>query len=391
MLFSVALCFAQTQPIADRMVKYPYSMAPTTSSIRVLWQQSDSLSFGRVVYGTDGVHFTDTVCSHGGWMVPGEGYVHIVELTSLKPFTRYYFKVGDEQQLLDVVSSTKTAPLPGVGYRIFTISDIHDNSRKNWSNMQDFICTLGADLMMCNGDFCSDGAGRDWTTSLFTPGRPMLSQTPLMSSTGNHETGDPFTYRWSTFFDYFSQFSHGPADDPIRDPRGEGYFAYDYGNARILAVSVSGEPSSPEFDKKSNQFKWLENELKTAPQDWILIFGHVGLTTSGYHGQWPPEYRKDWRALFEKYARQGKKIIYFCGDDHSFEHAYKDGVHYVRPGCGRNANYAQVTTLKDAKYTLCYRQISCYSTLDMAPDGSSLHLTARDSASNVFYEYTFLK
>jgi len=376
-------------PIAERMVKHPYSMSPTTSSIRILWQLSDSLSLGTVAYGTSPATLSDTVRSRGGWYVWGEGYVHVVELTGLQPFTRYYVQVGDQRQMYDVISSTKTAPEEGTAYRIFTISDIHVNSCKNWEKMQDSICTLGADLMMCNGDFVNNGAGRDWNAALFTPGRPMLSMTPIMSSAGNHETGDPLTYRWSTFFDYFSQFSHGASEDSIRDPRGEGYFAYDYGNARILAVNVSDEPSSPLFSKTSDQFKWLENELSTCTKSWILIFGHVGLTTSGYHGQWPPQYRNDWRALLERYAALGKHIIYFCGDDHSFEHAYKSGVHYVRPACGRNANYAQITTLRDAKYSLFFRQISCYSTLDVAADGSSIELIARDSASNEFYRYTF--
>jgi len=377
-------------PIAERIVKAPYSMAPTTSSIRVLWQQSDSLSLGTVAYGTETSALNDTVRSRGGWYVQGEGYVHVVELTGLQPFTRYYFQVGDKKQMYHAICSTKTAPEAGTACRIFTISDIHVNSCKNWENMQNYICTLNADLMMCNGDFVNNGAGRDWNTALFTPGKPMLSQTPIMSATGNHETGDPFTYRWTTMFDYFSQFSHGTSDDSIKDPRGEGYFAYDYGNARILAVSVSGEPSSPDFDKNSNQFKWLENELKNCTKTWILIFGHVGLTSSGYHGQWPPEYRNDWRALFEKYVALGKHIIYFCGDDHSFEHACKDGVHYVRPACGRNANYAQITSLKDAQYSMFYRQISCYSTLDISADGNSIHMITRDSVGNQFYDCTFL-
>ncbi|MCQ2341920.1 MAG: metallophosphoesterase [Paludibacteraceae bacterium] len=376
-------------PLEERMMKTPYSMSPTTSSIRILWQLSDTVSLGAVKYGTDPSNLNMTAQSRYGWYVTGEGYVHVVELTGLQPFTKYYYQVGDGTQWYDQVNSTKTAPVAGTACRIFTISDTHVNSRKIWENMQDYICTLGCDLAMCNGDFVNNGAGRDWNTALFVPGKPFLSQTPFMSAAGNHETDDPLTYRWSTFFDYFSQFSHGTSEDPIKDPRGEGYFAYDYGNARILAVDVNGGPAAPAFNKTSNQYKWLENELKNATQSWILIFGHVGLTSSGYHGQWPPEYRDDWRALLEKYAALGKHIIYFCGDDHSFEHAYKDGVHYVRPACGRNSNYAQVKTIADAKYSMFYRQISCYSTLDISADGSTIHMITRDSVGTQFYDYTF--
>lgn len=378
-----------TIPIADRIVKAPYSMSPTTSSVRILWQLSDTVSLGVVKYGTDPSNLNLTAQSRGGWNVTGEGYVHVVELTGLQAFTKYYYQIGDANQWYNQVNSTKTAPNAGTACRIFTISDTHDNSRKIWENMQNYICTLGCDLAMCNGDFVNDGSGRTWNSALFTPGKPFLSQTPFMSSAGNHETDDPLTYRWSTFYDYFSQFSHGTSEDPIKDPRGEGYFGYDYGNARILAVDVNGGPAAPAFNKTSAQYKWLENELQNCTKTWILIFGHVGLTSSGYHGQWPPEYRDDWRALFEKYAAQGKHIIYLCGDDHSFEHAYKDGVHYVRPACGRNSNYAQVKTLADAQYSLFYRQISCYSTLDISADGSTIHMITRDSVGTQFYDYTF--
>lgn len=78
------------------------------------------------------------------------------------------------------------------------------------------------------------------------------------------------------------------------------------------------------------------------------------------------------------------------GDDHSFEHLYKNGVHYVRPGCGRDANYNQQKQLIDYKYSLFYRKVSCFSTLDMSADASSIHLTAYDSVGTPFYTYDFL-
>lgn len=373
--------------VSAAVVKYPYAMRPTTHSLRVLWQVSETDEPGTVYYGTDPQDLSLTVSSTTGKTIEGEGRVHYVDLTGLQPFTRYYYRVEG----IDDTCSAKTAPEPGTAFRIFTISDIHENAKHNWGNMQTFICGLDCDLMMCNGDFINDGAGRDWDHSLFTPGRTFLSQTVLMSSAGNHETDDPLTYRWSTMFDYFWQFSHGEEDDPIRDPRGEGYFAYDYGNARIIAVDVNGGPAAPEHRKGSKQLAWFENELNTATQDWILVFGHVGLTTSGYHGQWPPEDRDAWRNLMETAVLKGKKVIYFCGDDHSFEHLYRKGIHYVRPGCGRDANYAQQTRLGDAWYTIRYNQVSCFSTLDMAADGNELHLTARTPDGEIFYEYTFHK
>ena len=371
--------------------KMPYSMSPTTSSVKVLWQMAEETKATSAIvwYGTDKDHLKDSIVTDSGWMVEGEGYMHIVDITGLQANTRYYYQVGDAKRRCEKVSSTMTAPEAGTAYRIFTLSDIHGNSCKNWSNMQDFICALEPNIAIFNGDHVSDvGADRLWNGYFFTPGEQFLSCTPFMSSAGNHETGVPSTKRWSSCYDYFWQFSHGESEDSITDPRGEAYFSFPYGNADMVLININGDASSPAFLPGSKQYEWLDETLNASTAPWIFIFGHVGIYTSGYHGQWSAE-PKQVAPLLEKYASAGKRIIYFCGDDHSFEHLYKDGVHYVRPGCGRNSNYKQQTGLIDAQYSMFYRQISCFSTLDMAADAQKVLLTAYDSVGNQFYQYEF--
>ena len=374
--------------------KQPYSMSPTTNSVKVLWQMNEESepTDALVYYGTDLNNLNQQIQTNSGWNVTGEGYVHVVTLTNLQPDTRYYFTVGaSATRRFDKISSTKTAPEQGTAYRIFTISDIHGNARNNWSNMQDFICDLNCDIALMNGDFVSSkGDDRNWNNYFFTPGAQFLSQVPVMSSSGNHETGDPFTFRWSSFYDYFHQFPHeGVSEGDTIDPRGEAYFHFTYGNADIIMLNLNGDPSSPQFLPGSKQYHWADSILGTCTRPWIIICHHVGVHTTGYHGQWADEPRQ-MGALFEKHAAQGKRIISLSGDDHSFEHLYKDGVHYVRPGCGRDANYSQQKQLKDFKYSMFYKQISCFSTLDMAADASTIALTAYDSVGNIFYTYNFL-
>ena len=374
--------------------KQPYSMAPTTNSVKILWQMSEESepTDAVVLYGTDPENLDQQVQTNSGWNVADEGYVHVVTLTGLQPNTRYYFTVGaSTTRRFDQVCSTKTAPEQGTAFRIFTISDIHGNACKNWSNMQDFICSLNCDISLMNGDFVSSkGNDRNWNNYFFTPGAKFLSQVPLMSSSGNHETGDPFVFRWSSFYDYFHQFAHeGACEGDTIDPRNEAYFHFVYGNADVIMLNLNGDPSSPHFLPGSRQYAWADSILNTCTRPWIIICHHVGVHTTGYHGQWADEPRQ-MGALFEKHAALGKRIISLSGDDHSFEHLYKDGVHYLRPGCGRDANYDQQKQLKDYKYSMFYKQISCFSTLDMAADASSIALTAYDSVGNIFYTYTFL-
>jgi hypothetical protein len=376
--------------------KQPYSMAPTTNSVKVLWQMADETGAADalVMYGTDPNNLDKQVSTNSGWNVEGEGYVHVVTLTGLQPNTRYYFTVGaSATRRFDKVCSTKTAPEQGTACRIFSISDIHGNACKNWSNMQDFICDLNCDIALMNGDFVSSkGNDRNWNNYFFTPGAKFLSQVPCMSSPGNHETGDPRGFRWSSFYDYFHQFAHeGASEGDTIDPRGESYFHFVYGNADVVIININGDESSPTFDPESKQYKWLDNTLAACDKPWIIVCHHVGIWTSGYHGQWSEE-PKQVGPLLEKYAAApyNKRIISLSGDDHSFEHLYKDGIHYLRPGCGRDANYDQQKQLKDYKYSMYYRRVSCFSTLDISADASKIALTAYDSVGNKFYSYDFL-
>lgn len=373
--------------------KMPYSMAPTTTSVKLLWQMLDETepTDALICYGTDSTNLSMQLTTDEGWNVSDEGYMHVVTLTGLQPNTRYYFTVGaDATRRCPKISSTKTAPEQGTAYRIFTISDIHGNARNNWSNMQSFICNLGCDIALMNGDFVSSkGDDRNWNNYYFTPGAPFLGQVPVMSSVGNHETGDPFTYRWASYYDYFHQFPHeGASEDSIKDPRCEAYFHFVYGNADVIMLNLNGDPSSPDFLPGSKQYHWADSILYTCTRPWIIVCHHVGIHTTGYHGQWADEPRQ-MGTLLEKHAALGKRIISLSGDDHSFEHLYKDGVHYLRPGCGRDANYSQQTQLNDYKYSLFYRQVSCFSTLDMSADASVIALTAYDSVGNIFYTYNF--
>ena len=389
---------AAAQPYT--LYKAPYSMSPTVNSVRILWQTADTVSMGEVRYGTSPDNLDRTFASRNGWYVEGEGYVHVVELTGLQPFTRYYYSVGDGEREDKSVSSCKTAPEKNTAFRMFMISDIHENSCKNWQNEQTFITeTLNPDFAMFIGDFVNHGWERAWNESFFNPGKPFLSQVTFSDAIGNHETylrdevhPAGFT-NYHTYYDYFSSFSHGESEGVVIDPRGEAYFSFTYGDAHIICLNLNNNfdavYDSPSFAKGSKQYKWLDNQLKNSSSKWILIYSHVGITTSGYHGQWNEENHTIIRPLLETYAKQGKHIICFAGDDHSFEHAQKDGINYVRPGCGRNSNYAQVTTLPDAAYTLMYRQVSCFSTLDMSADGNSICLNAYDSVGTQFYSYTF--
>ena len=218
--------------------KKPYSMSPTTHSVRILWQTLDSNPSGTVYYGKT-PDLGQKVTAETGWNVDGEGFVHVIELTGLEPFTEYYYQVGDESRRYETICTAKTAPEKGTDFRLVAFSDVHDNDEKIWQNSAPIMLGVDPDMWITIGDLVNKGDMRTWNSAFFIPGESMLTAKTLTSVIGNHETMDKSDENGpTTYYDYFSVPSHGYIDTDERiDPRGESYFAMDYGDVKIIGCN----------------------------------------------------------------------------------------------------------------------------------------------------------
>ena len=313
--------------------KKPYSMFPTTHSVRILWQTLDANPSGTVYYGKT-PDLGQKVTAETGWNVDGEGFVHVIELTGLEPFTEYYYQVGDESRRYETICTAKTAPEKGTDFRLIAFSDVHDNDEKIWQNSAPIMLGVDPDMWITIGDLVNKGDMRTWNSAFFIPGESMLTAKTLTSVIGNHETMDKSDENGpTTYYDYFSVPSHGYIDTDERiDPRGESYFAMDYGDVKIIGCNWNEGKDDPSFATGSKQLTWLDEQLTNADSKWIFIFAHVNVYSTSYHGQWSASQKEYIAPLLEKHALAGKHILVFGGDEHNFEHLYKAGVHYLRPG-----------------------------------------------------------
>lgn len=354
-------------------------MTPTTNSVRIVWEtHEDALNKSIVEYGTTPKLGT---CTHGaaGWSIVGEGNMHEIILKGLKPFTTYYYRAGDGDTFSEIYE-TKTAPLPGTSFRLMSVSDIHNNSGHVWENLSKKVMADSIDMTVFIGDLINNGSLRsEWDSGFFMPGRPLLSKCVITGSIGNHETA----FGATTYYDYFSLPIHYENDD---NP--EAYFEMDYGDLKIIAININDDKYSPKFSPGSPQLLWLENEIKNSNTKWIFIFSHVNILSTGYHGQWS-EHQKDYvMPLLEKYAILGKNIICFGGDEHNFEHLYKNGVNYIRPGAA-NAIVRGQFNMSDSPYSIYFKKTAGYSIIDVSDNGKVVTLSAKDSSGKVFYRVRF--
>jgi predicted phosphodiesterase len=361
-------------------VKEPYSMSPTTGSVRILWETPERRSTVSIVeYGTDST-MNKKVMGEDGWLINGEGYMHEVTITGLNPFTQYYYRVSDGIRKGTMVNITKSAPSKGDDFRIMAISDTHDNSGMIWQEISKIALKDSLDLTVFIGDCVNNGHLRTtWNNGFFIPGKPLLSNCVSIYAMGNHDTDHGPT----TALDYFSLPTHPDnGDDP------EAYYSLNYGDVKMMILNLTEDELSPAFNEGSPQYIWFEDELKNADSKWIFVFTHINLLSTGLHSQESANQKKYILPLVEKYAIQGKHILVIGGHEHNFEHLYKNGVNHIRAGCANIMRRDQYTIV-DLPYSKYFKNTAGYSTFDIRENGNVVHLQAQDSTGSIFYEAMF--
>ncbi len=104
---------------------------------------------------------------------------------------------------------------------------------------------------------------------------------------------------------------------------GERYYAYAKKNVKFFVLD------SDYMDPK--QLQWIENELKTARDDWKIVYFHHPLYSSGGRHGSEVDLRVTLEPLFVKY---GVNVVY-SGHDHIYERIKpQKGIYYFVSGSG---------------------------------------------------------
>ena len=114
---------------------------------------------------------------------------------------------------------------------------------------------------------------------LFRPYRAVLQTTPIYFARGNH---DPENKQ--------AQICTMPG------PGAPSYYAFTRGNARFFCVFSTDKK---DLAAGSEQYRWLETELKNCKETWRFVFQHIPVYSS--HRDGLSQALDDERALLEKY------------------------------------------------------------------------------------------
>ena len=313
----------------------------------------------------------------------GRHRLHEVRIDGLKADTAYYYRVQSVddrgRELWGDVLSFQTAPTADTPFAFAVISDTQGNPRVS-GRVAGHAWWLRPNFLLHPGDLVSTGTVKQqWLEHFFSSMKPLLERVALFPVLGNHERDARF------YYDYMS----------LPDP--EYYYTFEYGNAQFFMID-----SNRKVAPGSEQFAFLERELKRSKAEWKIVCYHHPAYTSDendYGNTWyGPSTRGDLRTrklvpLFDKY---GVDIVW-NGHIHSYERTWPlradkaaapaGGTVYMITGGGGGSLELAGPIRPFFQNTVKHGHHFCY----VAVNGKTLEMKAYDLEGRLFDTLTIEK
>ena len=306
----------------------------------------------------------------------GRHRLHEVRIDGLKADTAYYYRVQSVddlgRELWGDVLSFQTAPTADTPFAFAVISDTQGNPRVS-GRVAGHAWGLRPNFLLHPGDLVSTGTVKQqWLEHFFSSMKPLLERVALFPVLGNHERDARF------YYDYMS----------LPDP--EYYYTFEYGNAQFFMID-----SNRKVAPGSEQYEFLERELKRSKAEWKIVCYHHPAYTSDendYGNTWyGPSTRGDLRTrkLVPLFDRYGVDIVW-NGHIHSYERTWPlrqdkataptEGTVYMITGGGGGGLELAGPIRPFFQNTVKHGHHFCY----VAVNGKTLEMKAYDLEGRLF-------
>lgn len=401
-----SLCYAQPKGI--HLSWNGGKKVNTSNTIAITWM-NDKADKGIVIYGTDSLHLDKTAKANVKFEPDLSTNINKVTLHKLSPATYYYYKVGSDENGWSTIYKFRTGPKKGEHNKIIVgiWSDTQNNGGNyNFEQTDTIVKHLGKNdfyFTIHNGDIVENGSIiKNWK-GFFDVGEPINARHPLMSVTGNHDvvndsTSPIFQKPFPIFYELMNL------------PNNQLNYSYDYGNVHFIAINSGWAEGAAKvgkvlFEENSEEYKWLENDLKKARKNkninWIILYSHYPVYSFGFSHI--PTWQKHLKPLVDKYEVD----LYLAGHRHVYErhkairgseifepentHVYNQprGTIYITNGsCGGNLTGTGGQNQPDMIFTPTEK---IYTYALMTIEGNSLHYEVYDKHGNKIDYFTINK
>ncbi|MFH1367504.1 MAG: metallophosphoesterase [Elusimicrobiota bacterium] len=217
------------------------------------------------------------------------------------------------------------------------------------------ILKIKPEIVFHTGDLVNDGRNPgDWKVfnEISAPLRKAVKFYPVL---GNHE------HQSKIYFDSFKL------------PNNERWYSVDWNGIRFMMLDTESDIKSG-----SEQYNWLESELKKDKSKFRIIVNHHPAYTTGSHGD-EQNLREKLVPLLEKYEVD----MMFSGHNHCYERQEVNGIFYITTGGGGAPLHSQRKQDPNSKIFL-----ECYNFSELRLDGNELSVTVYDDNMKVIDEFS---
>lgn len=287
----VILLFAGALNAQD-LIRGPYQQSATTHSVKVMWRTSE-LADGWVKVG-DTPESLDRVFT-------GESAIdHMIEVTGLEPYTKYYYAVGHGDDTLasgiDHYILTNRPYGDTTKFSLWAIGDFgkaNEPQRMARNAFHEYHKTNPVDFMITLGDNAyQNGEDSEYQEKVFSRDYGYDSIFRFLHyypTPGNHDYN---IIRGENLLDWIDPtLDEGPYFDIHEMPRNgeaggvpsgtELYYSYDYGHVHF--ISFNSELYTWLTSNWSPIKGWLRKDLAENKLPWVVVYFHQPPYTMGSH------------------------------------------------------------------------------------------------------------
>ncbi len=277
---------------------------------------------------------------------------HEVRLSGLLPDTKYYYRVGNTNVMLQGDSNNffRTMPLPGTNRKIGILA-IGDGGGQNLTYQTQAFAQYramlaannieAADAVILLGDNAyENGTDNEFQTKFFNPLAPIWKNHKLYPSPGNHDYAQSAARQDDHNIPYYSMFTL-----PVNGECGgvasgnEAFFSFDIGDVHFISLDSYGEESNKRMsDTTGAQVLWLKNDLAANTKKWVIVyFHHPPYTMGGHNSDTETELAAIRNNLNRVLERYGVDMV-ICGHSHNYERSK-----LIRGHFGNELTYSEST------------------------------------------------
>lgn len=315
------------------------------------------------------------------WMHAGyAAHFHSVTFKSLKPNTRYAYRVGSDK-IWSSWYQFRTASAQPDSFTFIYFGDAQNNLLALWARTirTAVLDAPDADFILHAGDLVNipnrDSEWAEW----FESGDWIHAKIPSVLTPGNHEYYRTGTKRQLSVLwrPHFTLPENGPLDLL------ETTYYTDYQGARIISLNSN--------ERIEEQALWLEQVLKDNPNPWTFVtFHHPVYSASA--GRDNKDLREAWKPLFDKYAVD----LVLQGHDHTYARGHNIGKGVTVRDSTKGTVYVvsvsgpkQYKLRKDRWMTRGAENTQLYQVISVS--GNTLHYRAMTAVGDLYDAFDLIK